>query len=202
MRRSRFSLLMLVSMVFLMTIGGVFATWQYTTISPNDTSDTFSITTSEFEYTVEEVLPGDEEADKLGENHLLLIERILNEIDYGLNATKKPIMHNYLKKDGDIVYGNQQVSGGNLKHILIDGTTAEKLMFLVTRISATEYHAYTFSAYQSSNTAMGEYIEAYKTVLVKENGVWDASKSYLGKAKVFYSAVSVRSVDITTWVQT
>ena len=105
MRRSRFSLLMLVSMVFLMTIGGVFATWQYTTISPNDTSDTFSITTSEFEYTVEEVLPGDEEADKLGENHLLLIERILNEIDYGLNATKKPIMHNYLKKDGDIVYG-------------------------------------------------------------------------------------------------
>lgn len=60
----------------------------------------------------------------------------------------------------------------------------------------------TFGEAESRDNPLGEYIEVYKTVLVKENGVWDASKSYLGEAKVFYSAVSIRSIDITTWVET
>ena len=52
------------------------------------------------------------------------------------------------------------------------------------------------------DAVVNEVVETLDVTVIAENGVWDASKSYLGKAKVFYSAVSVRSVDITTWVQT
>lgn len=83
----------------------------------------------------EEVLPDEKEDTKLGENHLSLINAILNIKDYGLNETKKPILHTYLADDG-IIYCDQNVKGGNLKHLMIDQVNgSERLYFVITKVS-------------------------------------------------------------------
>ena len=138
----------------------------------------------------------------MGENHYSLIEKILNEASYGLNATKKPIVHELLTKPGDVVYCNQTVQGGNLKHMLLDAAEgAEFLYFVVTKISDTEYHAFTFVE-DALGGPYGSEIEVYKTVMVcGDNGIWTAPNSYKGYAKINEPVVVSRGIDVTSWRQ-
>jgi hypothetical protein len=154
---------------------------------------------SVFDYSPEEIVPGGETSAVVGENHLLLIKQILDEADYGLNATKKPIIHKYLKNVGDVIYCSQNVQGGNLKHLMIDGVSeAEKLYFVTTKISDTEYHTFTMRYADITGNPVGTEIEAYKTIMVKEDK-WVAKTSYYGAIKVNAPGVVSRAVDVNSW---
>lgn len=188
--------------LILISIGvpSVYATWKYCYSGPGAVEDSFGCTVGVFDYPPEEVVPDDEEASTLGQNHLDLLQMLLNEKDYGLNATKKPIIHKYLENPGDVIYCSQNVQGGNLKHLLIDSVdSANALYFVVTKISDTEYHAFTFKYSDIKTYPVGDEIEVYKTVLTKESGKWDARYSYYGRAKVNSPGIVSRAIDVTTW---
>jgi len=190
-------------LILVMSLSGVYATWRYAVLKIPTTQENLSWSMTLFEYAPEEILPGGgTEVAPMGENHYTLIEKILNEASYGLNATKKPIVHELLKKPGDVVYCNQTVQGGNLKHMLLDAAEgAEFLYFVITEISDTEYHTFTFVE-DALGGPYGSEIEVYKTIMVcGDNGIWTAPNSYKGYAKINEPLVVSRGIDVTSWRQ-
>ncbi len=184
-------------------IPGSFASWKYAGTILEEQDSNLSMLMDEFYYTPEEVLPGDDGATELHQNHYNLVTNIVDHIDYGLNASKKPIIRKLLEDGEGVVYSNQNVSGGNLKHMLLDSSDVEKLMFAVEYGTDTEYYAYTFSSQYVTSDYVGKYIAVYKTIMVKnENGKWIATTSFVGQAKVFRTPVSVLSIDVKTWEKT
>ncbi|MBO5712783.1 MAG: hypothetical protein J6R88_01090 [Clostridia bacterium] len=189
---------LVIFVAFMLTITGVYASWLYAYKPPELKNATAVV--KAFTWQGVEQLP---EFDTLGENHVLLIENVLYEASYGLNATKKPIIHNYLKKDGNIIYSDQSVSGGNLKHILLDGTTSENLRFQVHRISATEYLVVTY-AQRDLNAATVDKtrIQVFLTTVYKNiEGTWHASNSYVGTALVVDPDIVSKAIDLDTFVR-
>lgn len=183
------------------SVSGVFAFWQYSHLAPNIADGGITSGIKVFDYPPEEIVPGDDQSSSVGENHLLLINEIVYEASYGLNATKKPIIHNYLKNPGDVIYCSQNVQGGNLKHLMIDGVSeADKLYFVITKISDSEYHAFTMRYADITNNSVGTEIEAYKTVMLKDDaGEWAAKISYYGAIKVNAPGIVSRGVDVDSW---
>ena len=205
MRLSKF--IFLFSLIAITLIPGVFATWRYAIDPIQEQQTTFSPTIAEFYYKPESVLPGgtgNTDSVELVGNHLNLVNIIVAHVTYGLNATSKPIIKNLLLKDKDMVYSEQNVQGGNLKHMLLSQNESEKLMFVVVYVSDTHFDAYTFSTYEVSNTTIGNYVTVYKTKLVYENGKWRTDVAFVGKAKLFNPDVKgvSKSIDVSTWVQT
>ena len=137
------------------------ATWIFTDASPNDVREDITLGMNEFYYKPEEVLPGDGEATDLHENHYNLVTNIVDHVTYGLNATSKPIVRELLEDGAGVVYSNQNVQGGNLKHMLLDSSDVEDLMFVVEYVTATEYNAYTFSGNSATYSNMGKFITVY-----------------------------------------
>ena len=121
---SKFFILGVIAIIIVSTFG-VYAGWLYT--GPvDDSTSTVDVSLGVFEYKPEEVLPGGDEATKLHENHNNLVNNIVNHIDYGLNATKKPIVRKLLEDGAGVVYCDQNVSGGNLKHMMLDSSDVEE----------------------------------------------------------------------------
>ena len=203
---------LLLALLLLVSVGGVYAVWQYAE-PPYPATENFDSHVGLFDYTPEEVLPGGDSNEKPvtpGANHYGLIDLILNEADkgYGLNINQKPVLHNCLKTQR-VVYCNQKVSGGNLRqHILVEAASTHGLYYCIEKISDTEYHAYTFSMddLEAAGSATVE-IAAYKTILIK-NTKWEATTSYLGHAMTRSlrdlgvsadSGTIGYSIDVTTW---
>ena len=187
-------------LLLLLCTGGVWATWIYAESPASGQGFGVGMGMSVFDYPPEEIVPGGSVEAPLGQNHLALIEMILNEVSYGLNATKKPIIHNTLQQPGDVIYCSQTVQGGNLKHLMIDGVEAsEQLYFVITEVSDTEYHTFTFLN-SDLNYVIGTEIPVYKTIMVKgENGKWTAPKSYKGYAKVNRPQQVSKGIDVTSY---
>ena len=194
---------LLCSLLILASIGGVFATWCYAQHPVETANEGLNITLSEFVWAPEEILPTQ---SAIGENHLALIELILNERDkgYGLNYDSKNVLESYLNKKG-IIFSNQKTTGGNLKFV---SDETKQLYYCIQKISDTLYYAYTFT-YSDLNSAKGTNtaIPVYRTLLEKTS-TWSATKSYFGYAKtkalaaMGESAVSgalVYSIDVSTW---
>ncbi len=193
-----------------LSIKSVYATFQFAGLPPDPGQTDLRLDIITFEYKPEEVLPGGgtgggESGEggttaPLGENHLKLITNLVDEKDYGLNATKKPVIHELLDNPGDIVYSDQNVTGGNLKHIMPSfSSETEKLYFVITKISDTEYHAFTFTA-SDRLLPIGTDIAVYKTIMRKDGkGVWAATSSYKGYAKVNAPGIVSRAIDVSTW---
>ena len=205
MKASRFTILLVaIICVLATTIGGAYATWQYAHKTPSESAIAEEISFTEFEYKPEEVLPGDDTATELHQNHNNLVISIVDHTSYGLNANHKPIVRKLLEDGAGVVYSNQNVSGGNLKHMLVSSSDVEKLMFAVEYVTDTEYHAYTFPSV--SNYGVGYELTVYKTVITKNGNKWEAVRSYEGKAKVANvrtsSGGSVLNIDVKTWVKT
>ena len=195
-------LCLLLLIVSLALIPGVSASWKYSGETLEQQNTNLSMVMDEFYYAPEEVLPGDDGATELHQNHYNLVTNIVNHVTYGLNATSKPIVRKLLEDGAGVVYSNQNVQGGNLKHMLLSSSDVEKLMFAVEYVTATEYHAYTFASTYVTSNNVGNYIVAYKTVMVKgENGKWVATTSYVGQAQVFRTPVSVLSINVKTWTK-
>lgn len=197
---------LLLFLLLSLTFGGTYAAWIYSNSVIDIRQPTpISPILGEFVYKLDEILPGDQEASKLDENHVVLIQNILDEASYGLNATAKPIIHEYLGNYG-IVYSGQTTSGGNLKHILTHKTSSEKLSFVVVKISDTEYHSFTFAdreLYGDSVVLGVTEITVYKSVMIRgENGIWTSPRSYVGVAVVHDPGIVDRSVDVAYWRET
>ena len=206
------SRILLLSIVLIMsfTCLGVYATWTYNAFIDDVETPIIPIV-KEFEYRPEEVLPGDKEDTQLHENHYNLLTSIVNHVDYGLNASKKPIIRELLLKEHGVVYGDQNVSGGNLKHVLAaESSVAGGVQFAMKRISDTEYHTFTFVQSELNNTTQGNYLEVYKTVMVYSadaNGkvCWHAPLGYKGRAKAAWCETDkkdVYSIDVNSWEKT
>lgn len=195
----------LCSLFVLASIGGVFATWYYTYETTPSVQENLSVSLSEFEWKPEEILPTESE---IGENHLALIELILNENQkgYGLNYDNKHVLEGYLDKYG-LVFSNQKVSGGNLKFV---SDETNQLYYCVEKISETMYYAYTFS-FSDLNSVKGTatVMPVYRTVLEKTD-IWRAPRSYFGYAQTkllrAFGAENTPgtleySIDVSTWAQ-
>ncbi len=184
------------------------AEWLYPDMSLSFEKDVdVNVGLTEFEYTPEEVLPGGDnnEQVQVGENHMTLINNIVNHVTYGLNATSKPIVRELLEDGVPVVYSNQNVSGGNLKHMLINDSSMEALDFAVEYETDTFYTAYTFASKHLISSSVGSTIDVYKTDIVYEQGRWVAKRSYKGTAKV--SRVrggnkQIINIDVSSWVET
>lgn len=197
-------------LIMLLSVGGVFATWKYAELSPDEISQEIGISLSVFDYPPEQVLPGGDTVEAaIGENHNKLIELILWENDkgYGLNINNNVLIHQYLKSH-NVVYSNQKISGGNLKFILDPHNNTHGLYYCIEKIDNNLYYCYTFDINHLS-TASGttEYITVYRTSLVKTD-IWRATTSYEGIAQtkhlsdmgVSADSQSLKySIDVTTW---
>lgn len=195
----------LCSLFVLASVGGVFATWYYTYETAPNAQENLSVSLSDFEWKPEEILPTESE---IGENHLALIELILNESNkgYGLNYDNKHVLEGYLDMYG-LVFSNQKVSGGNLKFV---SDETNQLYYCVEKISDTMYYAYTFS-FSDLNSVKGTatVMPVYRTVLEKTD-IWRAPRSYFGYAQTkllrAFGAANTPgtleySIDVSTWAQ-
>ena len=197
-------MIFLCALFVLASVGGVFATWIFTFEDVEETEDGFSISLSEFEWKPEQILPTESE---IGENHVVLVELILNENKkgYGLNYDNKHVLESYLNSKG-LIFSNQKTTGGNMKFV---SDESDQLYYCVEKVSDTVYHAYTFaysdlSSVDSGSTAT---IPVYKTVLEKTD-IWRAPRSYFGYAQTkslsYFSAANLSgtlsySIDPSTW---
>lgn len=196
------------ALLLIFSASGVYATWLYAEPPLDPAEQQIGLSLSVFDYSPEEILPGgDNEAPEIGQNHLSLIELILNDPDYGLNYGSKKVLHNYLKSDG-VVYSNQKVSGGNLRHLLNPTANTHNMYYCLEKISDTVYYAYTFSMSDLS-TAGGSTVEivAYRTVFEKTDK-WNATTSHYGRARTRTlrdlgasadSNAIPYSIDMSTW---
>ncbi len=187
--------------IFTFAFNGVSAKWFYGATGPIQ-SISIQYKLEDFYWEGSGLLP-DNEANQYGENHIALLQKIIDDISYGLNTTEKPILHNYLEQVGDIVYCEQQVEGGNLKHLMLDGTGAYALLFQVEYISATEYHVYTYSQEDATDNTIGTRIEVYQTIVAQTNGKWDGVKTRIGSATVTdpYVKKVPRAISSVTWLE-
>ena len=189
-------------MLLALSLTGVYATWSYFD-PPESLENELDVGMGLFEWKPEEILPTE---SKIGENHMALIELILNESKkgYGLNYDKKQVLESYLNSKG-IIFSNQKTTGGNIKFVS-DATS--QLYYCVEKVSDTLYYAYTF-AYDDVNAAKGttDKIPVFRTALEKTDK-WRAPKSYFGYALVKHlsafsaSAVSGElsyTIDPSTW---
>lgn len=194
-------IMLLCAIIAVLAVPSVHAYWQYATVLPYVPTEEMSSKLNTFDYPPEEILPDDDISSSLGENHLLLVTKIIEDSRYGLNATKKPIIHNYLKEPGDVIYCSQNVQGGNLKHLMIDSVSeAEKLYFVVTKISDTEYHTFTMNNSDVRDKAVGTRIVAYLTVMKKsDTGEWSAAYSHRVLVSVNDPGVVSKGIDVTSW---
>ncbi len=194
---------LLCSLFVFASIGGVFATWHYAYDTVANANADMSVALSEFEWKPDEILPTESE---IGENHLALIELILNENQkgYGLNYDNKQVLEKYLENYG-IVFSNQKVTGGNIKFV---SDETNQLYYCVEKITDTMYYAYTFS-FSDLNAVKGttQVMTVYRTILEKTD-IWRAPRSYFGYAQTKllrdFGAENVPgtlaySVDVGTW---
>ena len=201
---------LLMCFLLVISIGGVYATWKYAELSPQNVNQDVVVSILEFEYPPEQILPGgDTQEAPLGENHLALTQLILWEDDkgYGLNINDNVVIHQYLKRN-KVVYSNQKISGGNLKFILDSRNNTHGLYYCIEKVSDTLYYSYTFDInHLSTYAGTTEYITVYRTSLVKTDE-WRATVSYQGIAQtkrlsdlgVSADSHSIAySIDVTTW---
>ena len=193
-------------MIFCASISGVFATWIYAGEPADSVQGEIELGINEFDYSPEAILPGGDNdiQVEVGQNHLWLIENIVNHVSYGLNATSKPIVRELLEDGAGVVYSNQSVSGGNLKHMLVNDSSMEDLDFAVKYETDTFYTAFTFPSKYLTSSSVGATIEAYKTDIFYENGKWIAKTSYFGSVKVARvrgGNKQIISIDVSSWIE-
>ena len=183
------------------SIPGVLALWHFF-VPPAPITVQAEAGVAVFDYPPEVVVPGGSTGVVAGQDHLDLLRLIVEDRTYGLNATKKTIIHDYLEDVGDVFYCGQHTSGGNMKEFFVDTNDESKLLyFVITKKSDTEYHTFTFRYVDITDNPVGTEIEVYKTIMTKENGVWGYTYSYRGWAKVNAPGVkwAPRGIDVKTY---
>lgn len=202
MTKKVLSLLMVVFMLF--SIGGVYATWKYSNSGPNPYYIDIPLRLGEFNWAGSGDLPTD---DAIGENHISLIDQIINHPDHGLNTSKSYLNEQIDdRQDGGLGWSKGRDTLGSMavtqsKELNeIFGLASYSLEFLIQFKSNNEYYIFTTSVYLGERgeinfwgnnktpgkptTPIGDNIyPIYRTRVVKTNGVWAAVETSEGYAK-------------------
>ena len=163
--------------------------------SPTDIDDAHSITLSEFTWQPEEILP----TVTPGQNFLDLYESILNNIKAGLNSSKDTLEKTVLNSSIGLVHCNQNVQGGNLKHLFIT-TASRELDFIMEYVSDTNFILYIYKQTDTTGAIGTTKIQVYKTFLFKNNNAWNGEETQLGYATLqYFPNTNVPAIDVSTW---
>ena len=190
---------LLCALLLLSSVGGVFAIWVYANGPVEAKNDHIALSLSEFIWEPEDILP----TETPGKNYLDLLDSILNNQKGGLNSKKDTLeaaVRNY-----HIVHCEQNVPGGNLKHLRdLFTEKSNKLDFLVQYITDDEFHVYMFETDDvESGTVNVTQIKVYKAIVAYDGTRWDAKEAQFGYTTLRYLASndSYVAIDPTEWVQ-
>ena len=182
-------------LMFFASVSGVFATWFMAEETPTSVNKSQNITLSEFIWKPEEILP----SVTPGQNFLDLYESILENMKGGLNSSKDTLENAVLKASNGLVYCNQNVQGGNLKHLFTTEASRE-LDFIVQYVSDTNFKLYTYKQTDTNGAVGTTQIQVYMTLLIKENNVWVGQETQLGMATLqYFPNTNFIAIDVSTW---
>ena len=224
------SLTLVMAIVLILSVVGVYSTWEYARGSVLPKSVELKI--SALPWTGADILP---EEDQIGQNHRALIDAIINGEGIGLNTSGS-----YLNKEirerqdgGGTIFnrwtrdtlGSMAVTQGDELNELFSLSSAN-LNFLIHFVSDNEYEIFTtgvdlgergtINIWGNNSSAgkptvpIGEYIyPIYKTTVIKTSGVWAATETKLGSAKSDWydesrsnaNATQIPSFDPDSWVE-
>ncbi len=181
--------LFLTTFLMLGTIVGVSATFDYAIEQPQPENAQLNIQMGVFNWVGAEELPEDSAA---GENHIALIERIVNS-EEGLNTPSShlnEVIQQRIDQDKKTASSVAPTQGGNLKD-LFNTSEMRELHFLLQFQptldgTVTEYYLYTFERAILGNTQYIEVTPVYKTLISLVNEQWKAMRSWTGKAQTIY----------------
>ena len=208
----------LLCLVTILSTSGVYATWKYSSSGPNSVTHTIPLRISEFNWSGSGDLPTD---DAIGENHISLIDMIINHPQHGLNTSKSYLNKQIEdRKDGGLGWSGGRDTLGSmavtqseeLKEIF--GLASYSLDFLIQFKSGTEYYIFTTGVSLGQRgeinilgnnktpgkptVPIGQNIyPIYRTRVVKENGVWKAVETMAGYAQSAWYEESRRNANAT-----
>ena len=209
---------LIMGIIIVVSIGGVYAIWQYSSNGPNSQKVEIPIKIGEFEWAGSGNLPTD---DAIGEDHISLIQNIINHPEHGLN-TSKSYLNEQIKdrQDGGIGWSGGRDTLGSMavtqsaELTEIFGLDASNLDFLIQFVSNTEYYIFTTgvdlgtkgeinfwgnnSKPGNPKTPIGESIyPIYRTKVVKTDGVWKGVETVVGYATSAWYEESRRNANAT-----
>lgn len=210
---------LLVCFLIIITVGGTYATWKYANLGPTPQKIEIPIKIGEFEWAGSGNLPTD---DAIGEDHLALIDNIINHPEHGLN-TSKSYLNEQIKdrQDGGIGWSDGRDTLGSMavtqseELTEIFGLDASNLDFLIQFASSTEYYIFTtgvdlgtkgelnwlgtsLKTPGNPTTPIGESIyPIYRTKVIKENGRWKGVETVVGHATSAWYEESRRNANLT-----
>ena len=211
-------LLLFACLSLILSVGGVYATWKYSSSGPNPAQLEITIKLGEFDWKGSGDLPTD---DAIGENHISLIDQIINHPEHGLNKSGS-YLNDQIKdrqKGGIGWSGGRDTLGSmavtqseELNEIFSLGS--HNLQFLIQFKSDTEYYIFTTGEYLGQRgeinilgnnktpgkptVPIGQNISPiYRTKVVKENGLWKAVETKAGYAKSAWYEESRRNATAT-----
>ena len=210
--------IVLICLITIASTGGVFATWQYSSMGPNPARLDISIKLGEFNWAGSGDLPTD---DAIGEDHISLIQQIINHPEHGLNTSKSYLNEQIdARQDGGIGWSGGRDTLGSMAVTQseelneIFGLDAKNLDFLIQFVSNTEYYIFTTGEYLGERGAInilgnnktpgkptvpigGNIYPIYRTKIVKTGGVWAATETKVGYAKSAWYEESRRNATAT-----
>lgn len=194
----------LILLIFcIMLTGGAYSVWYYSTAPADPQYHQVPIEIGDFLWDGSGDLPTD---DIVGENHVSLIDNIINHPEHGLNAS-----NSYLnkqidnRKDGGIGWRDGRDTLGSMAVTQsselneIFGLSASSLHFLIQFVGNNEYYLFTTGVYLGERGAVGIFGNntqsgkpatplgqpihpIYKTVVQKIDGKWTAVSTVEGYA--------------------
>lgn len=211
-------LALLLCAALLISVGGVYATWNYASVGPMPVTQELSVRLGEFNWVGSGDLPTD---DAIGENHLSLLDQIINHPEHGLNTSKSYLNEQIEERqDGGIGWSSGRDTLGSMAVTQseeldeIFGLTSFALDFLIQFVSDTEYYIFTTGEdlgergeinWLGNNKTPGKptvpigdsIYPIYRTRVEKQNGVWIAVETKVGYATSAWYEESRRNANAT-----
>lgn len=194
---------LLLALVILLSTGGVWAAWMYTNPWVVGVKHEVFIQMGDFFWSGSGDLPTDSE---VGENHLSLIDQIINHPEHGLNK-KNSYLNKQIddRKDGGIGWSKGRDTLGSMAVTQseelreIFGLDASSLTFLIQFVSNDRYYIFTTGEYLGARgeinfwgnnktpgrptVPIGQPISViYRTTVDLVNGKWTAVETKTGYA--------------------
>ena len=187
----------------LLFTGGAYSVWYYAGTPVTPTVHGLTVSLGDFLWDGSGSLPTD---DKIGEDHISLIDNIINHPEHGLNASRSYLNEQIAdRKDGGLGWRNGRDTLGSMAVTQsaeldeIFGLSASSLEFLIQFASDTKYYLFTTGVYLGergtinfwgNNASSGKptvplgypVYPIYKTVVQKINGTWTAISTVEGYA--------------------
>ena len=199
----KFSTLFL-ALIILLSAGGAYAIWEYATLPANKTQEQLKLEIGDFLWEGSGSLPVEGE---IGENHLSLIDNIINHSEHGLNASGSYLNDQIdARQSGGLGWRGGRDTLGSMAVTQSDeldeifGLSASELSFLIQFVSDTKYYLFTtnvdlgergacnifgYNTKSGSPTVpLGQNIyPIYKTVVEYIDNKWTATSTVVGYAK-------------------